>query len=336
MMPITEAVYASGFLVPQNEYKVYSLTDGYITDIFIREGEEVKPGSPLIKIQNSMQEARSQSSAEALQFAKQNASATSPLLREAANAVNSAQNKFRLDSLNFVRFRNLFQTESISRIEFDKAELTYKNSWNELESARSRYERLNEQVKVDLKNAQSAYTAASEDASNTIIKSTLSGKLFELNKQTGEAVRRGEVIAVLGSNTSYYLKLSVDETDITKVKSGMKVLVKGDAYGEKIYSGLVFKVYPQMNRMDQSFRIDATFDNEGAPQFSGSSVEANIIISNKEKALVIPKDYLLPGDSVCILEEGNKKTISVKTGLSNLEYIEIQSGLKEQDNLVKK
>ncbi len=49
---ITEAVYASGFLVPKNEYKVYALADGYITAKYKEAGDSVKKGEAILQVQN--------------------------------------------------------------------------------------------------------------------------------------------------------------------------------------------------------------------------------------------------------------------------------------------
>ena len=55
---ITEAVYASGYIVPKNEYKVYALSDGYIMAKYHQDGDSVKKGDPLFKVQNDVYAAR--------------------------------------------------------------------------------------------------------------------------------------------------------------------------------------------------------------------------------------------------------------------------------------
>ena len=79
--------------------------------------------------------------------------------------------------------------------------------------------------------------------------------------------------------------------------------------------------------------MDAVFTDVPPNLCPGLTVEANIIVREKPEALVIPKSYLLPGDSVMLQ---NKEKIKVKTGLKNLKYVEIVSGLDTTATLYKK
>jgi hypothetical protein len=63
----------------------------------------------------------------------------------------------------------------------------------------------------------------------------------------------------------------------------------------------------------------------------GLTGEGNILIDSKHKALVIPRDYLLPGNKV----ETDMGLVSVKTGMANWDYIEILSGLTEKTIIYK-
>ena len=63
----------------------------------------------------------------------------------------------------------------------------------------------------------------------------------------------------------------------------------------------------------------------------GLTGEGNIVINEKGSALVIPREYLQPGNKV----ETEKGMVTVKTGLSNWSYIEILSGLSENQVIYK-
>jgi multidrug efflux pump subunit AcrA (membrane-fusion protein) len=82
---ITEAVYASGFLVPRNEYKVYALSDGYIVSKGKEGGDEVKRGEEIYKVQNDAVSSKLGASSSALELAKLNASESSPVLLDLKN-----------------------------------------------------------------------------------------------------------------------------------------------------------------------------------------------------------------------------------------------------------
>ena len=101
---------------------------------------------------------------------------------------------------------------------------------------------------------------------------------------------------------------------------------------DKVYKAKVSKVYPNMNQNNQSFRVDADFIEDPGLDFIHSSVEANIIINKKDNALVIPMQALRSGSEVQL--KSGKKMVKVKTGLQNLEDVEIESGITEQDEVL--
>jgi multidrug efflux pump subunit AcrA (membrane-fusion protein) len=147
------------------------------------------------------------------------------------------------------------------------------------------------------------------------------------SKDKGEMIRRGEVVAVVGKKDAFFIQLNVDELDVQKVKEGQETLVKIDAYPGKIFKGVVSKVYPMVDRKQQAVRVDATLNEQLPGWFSGLALEANIIIHKKDKAVVIPKSSLLPGDSVMIKTDDGEKKIKVVKGIETLDEVEVTEGL---------
>ena len=123
--------------------------------------------------------------------------------------------------------------------------------------------------------------------------------------------------------------------DIVKIEIGQKVFIKADVYGDKVFEARISKVYPKLNREDQSFRVDAKFMGETPNDFYGFTIEANIVVSEKSKALTIPKTFLADKDSVLILQDGKPTKIAIETGIDAVETIEILSGLSLESTLVK-
>ena len=85
-----------------------------------------------------------------------------------------------------------------------------------------------------------------------------------------------------------------------------------------------------MNEQDQTFRVEARFEKQDAPAFIHSSVEANIIIQRKNKALVLPRSVLAGNDSVWVQQKGQKTKKCIKTGITTLDHVEITAGLDER------
>jgi len=331
---ITEAVYASGFLVPKNEYKVYALSDGYIVAKYKEGGDAIKRGEEIYKIQNDASAAKLGASSSALDLARLNAGDNSPVLLDLKNKIKSAEAKFKNDSLNFVRYKNMFDAQAVTKAQFDQIALVYDMSGNDLKSANENYRRTREQMQVELRNAQSAVAASNLDFGNYSIRSIMDGVVYDTYKDLGEAVRRNDLVALIGEKSSKVLELSVDQQDVDKVKLGQEVIVKMDVTGNKIYKAAVTKIYPNMNQQDQSFKVEAAFTDGTDLDVVHVSVEANIIIAQKENALVLPKNVIDASGEVEVKAVGINNKVKIKKGLQNLEFVEVLEGIKDSDEIV--
>jgi hypothetical protein len=194
--------------------------------------------------------------------------------------------------------------------------------------------RTKNQLYVDLQNSKSNFKVNAREGDNFRIRSFEVGKLYEIYKKQGELVRKGEAVALVGDANEVYAQLAIDEADFVKVQVGQGVLVKIDVYKDKVFKAKVTKLYPKLNKADQTFRVDAEFVGEKPNAYYGMTIEANIVISQNARVLTIPKNYLIDDDSVWIEENGEKKKIKIAKGVENLDLVEVKSGLTEKTILV--
>lgn len=332
---LTEAVYASGNIIPQDEYTLYAQGEGYLQEKVKDVGDTVKTGEILFKIESTAPKARFRSSEEAYRIAQLNTGENSPVLLEIKSQIASAKARMDNDSLNASRFKNLLKENATSKAEADRMALAYKISKNDYTAAVKRYQRTKEQLQLELKNAESQFEINRSDEKNYQLTSNVNGVIFDVKKEVGELVRRGEALAIIGKAGKGIAKLLVDELDIKKIKIGQEVLIKSDIYKGKVFKARVAKIYPQMIKEDQSFRIDAEFTDEAPTRFSGINIEANIIISHKPNTLVIPKQMLIGEDSVAVKRDDKKQKIKITKGAENFDFVEVTSGLDTTDILVK-
>jgi len=189
---------------------------------------------------------------------------------------------------------------------------------------------------LEYENAKNNLVIASNEAGRYIIRSQEEGLVFMTTKDPGEYIRRGEAVAVVGKKGSYYVQLSVDELDVQKIKEGQEAIVKIDAYPDKVFKTTVSKVYPMVDRKQQALRVDAELKDTLPGAFSGLALEANIIIRQKDKAVVIPKSSLLPGDTVIIKTDDGEKKIKVVKGIETLDEVEVVEGLDTSKLIVQR
>jgi HlyD family secretion protein len=332
--PLIEAVYASGFVVSHNEYDVISQAEGYFSGALVGIGDRVTKGQPILEIEGRQESARLEIATAALATARRNAGPDSPVIAELNAALSTAAAKKSYDSVTYERFKNLERQNSTTKVEVDRTRLAAAASANEYKAVLSRLAKAREQVDLELQQALRQYEIASAETGRFIVKAEADGNLLSLTKEKGELVRRGEQIAVVGDNRQFELRFSVDEMDVNRVRPGQEVLVKIDAFGDRIFEAKVIKVHPYINTREQSMRVDAAFTSADTTLFSGLGAEANIIVQKKDKALVIPKGLLLPGDSVLVSVEGSERHVKVTPGIATLDEVEIVNGLEPGSELI--
>lgn len=333
---LTEAVYASGNIYPKDEYMVFANADGLLFKTYVEAGDEVHKNQPLFRVESDIQTIRHRTSEEIYQTAVENYGPKSPVLAEARAQLENARVKLQNDSINFTRFKTLWENNATAKIEFDRARMAYDLSRNEYEARHNQLNRLKNQLYVDLQNAESQLKVSDKDSENTFLKALFKGVVYEVFKKEGEAVRRNEPVALIGNPDKTYLRLAVDELDIAKIKPGQEVLVKVDLFKDTLFAAKVTRVHRKMNQQDQSFRVDAEFTGPQPPAFYGLNVEANIIIQKKNNVLTIPKSALKGEDSVVVLSDKGEEKIRVIKGIEDFDYVEILKGLDTSSRIVGK
>ncbi len=331
---ITEAVYASGKIISENEYYVFALSNGTVKEKKVKEGDVVSKDQVLYVINNEASSARMNAARSAFENAQSNASERSGILNDLELAIENAQAKFSNDSLNYSRMKKLLRENAASQSMVDNAFTLYTISLNQKRSAEEKYRSAQKDLNVALQNTKGQLATAQNDLGNYFIRANAAGTVFQTLKEAGEAVHAGEVVALLGETNSRIIKLAIDQQDISKMKTGQEVLLRTDVSGGTIYKAEISRIYPVMNEIDQTFRADAVFKDSAQQPFIHSSVEANIVIQQKQNAWIIPRKALLAGDSIHVKQNGELKTIAVKIGIRTLDDVEVLNGLDEATEVI--
>jgi HlyD family secretion protein len=327
---ITSSVYASGVIKTKNQYQVFSTVNGLIKEIFVTEGDVVIKGAPLMKVVNETAQLNSENAKLASDYAAVNSNLDK--LNELKINIAQAKNKMDNDMSLQQRQRNLWLQNIGTQNELEQRELSYKNSSNTYQAAILRYNELKKQLDFSAQQSQKNLQISTVIAKDFTIKSGTNGKVYTILKEPGEMVNTQSPIAIIGDADDFLLELQVDEYDIASIRMGQKIFIKLDSYREKVFEAVVTKINPIMNEKSKSFTVEANFISKPAILYPNLTTEANIIIETKEKALLIPRNYLVDGAFV-IME--NKEKRKVVTGLKDYQKIEILSGLNAKDIILK-
>ena len=331
---LTEAVYASGNVYPRNEYTVTADAAGILQKRLINEGDSIRQNQLLFVLESVAEEARQQAAASAYRQARANLGADSPVLAELEAQIRNARTRLANDSINYNRYRELYGQNATSKAELERAELNYTLSRNNFRAQTNTLLRSRDQIRLDVANNRSQLIVSEVAGRNTRIRSFVNGKVYDVLKEPGEVVRVSDQLALVGSGTQLFAQLAIDESDFGRLRVGQDVVVKADVYPDKTFKAKVSKIYPKLNRTDQSFRVDAEFMGEQPASYYGLTVEANVIISQNKHVLTIPKSYLIGNDSVWIDQNGRKQKVKILKGAENFDLVEVKRGLTKKDKLI--
>ncbi|WP_431209563.1 efflux RND transporter periplasmic adaptor subunit [Puia sp. P3] len=329
-----ETVYASGKITPVHEYSQSALCTGTIVRKLVKDGDTIKKGQLLYLVSNDGALEKANATSKNYAIAEEDLSAQSPRLADLSLALQNAQIKLTGDSLTYHRWKTLWEENIGTRSNLDNCYNNLQVSRNEKEIAEQRYLSAKKDLQISRNNARSLAAEAQKSLNDYSIRSDRDGVVYQTFKESGESVRNNEVVALLGEQGAPLIRLAVDQQDIGKIKPGQSVLIQADATGNTIYEAAVIRIYPVMNDLDQTFRVDAHFTASAIPSFIHGSAEANIVVQQKQNVLVLPHSALLKGDSVTILEKRKRRQVQVTTGIRTPDEIEIISGITEMTNIL--
>jgi HlyD family secretion protein len=328
---LIESVYSSVIIQPDSLYQVYSIVSGIIDQNLVEEGAIIKKKQALIQIINNTPLLNTENSRLALTFAKKNYQGSATILKSIKDEIASATLSLKNDSINFHRQKNLWDQKIGSKIEYNTKQLKYQLSQNNLLLLNSKYNQTENQLITSLKQAENNYRTSLINTKDFTIKSKINGKIYELKKEPGELVTVQEPIALVGSATRFIIEMLVDEVDIVQIENQMEVILNLDAYKGVVFTGKVSKIYPKKDERNQTFKVEAIFNEAPKKLYPGLSGEANIIIAKKQNALTIPKEYLIENNKV----KTDDGFVTITLGLQNLEYVEVLSGITKDTYIYK-
>jgi len=233
---ITETVTASGKIFPEIEVKVSSDISGEIVELNVIEGDTVKKGQVLAKVYADI-------------YTSQRDQAAAGVSQSEAQAANS---KAQIEALKatlvqteaaYNRSKSLLNEKVVSKSEFETAEQAYL-------SAKANYNAALEGIKASQAAVQSAeanLNLASKNVERTTITAPMDGVISLLEVKKGERVvgvaqMAGTEILRIADLSSIEVQVDVGENDIPKVKLGDTAIVEVDAFNNRKFKGVVYKI----------------------------------------------------------------------------------------------
>jgi len=207
---------------------------------------------------------------------------------------------------------------------------------------------LDNQVKSDAESVRTARLTLEnqqKQLDDYSITSPISGTIIDKNYKVGDTVESGKVLCTIYDMSFLTMTLDVDELDVANVSVGQEVSITADAVKGKSYAGVITKVSVAgttksgVTTYPVTIRID-----EAAGLMPGMNVDAKIVIKQVENVLSIPSDALIRDNMVLITADSPSANtalsdqapegyvyVAVTAGISDDSYVQILSGLTEND-----
>jgi multidrug resistance efflux pump len=329
---VIETVFASGILEAKNTYTLKAQTDGYLSAVNFEEGNFVSAGKTLAIVDNKESGLNQESARELYDIAQNNAQNNAPALLQAQNAINLNKQKMEQDYVQFQRYKKLWDSNSIAKIDFENTELQYKTAKSNYESSLENYKQLKIQANQQVISNKVARDVNSVALNKNQIKAVKSGKVFKKYKQIGDYVTRGEAIALIGEPTNIYAKVNIDESNIGKIKVGQEALVQLNTNKEKTYKATVAEIYPAFDEATQSFICKLTFNEPLDFTIVNTQLQSNITVAVTKNALLIPRNFVDFGGNVQIKDQ--KEKVKITTKFASSDWVQVLSGISDNTILI--
>jgi HlyD family secretion protein len=233
---IIEIITANGKIQPQTEVKISSEVSGEIVSVNVVEGQQVKTGDLLIKINPEIYLAGIERMEASLNTSRSN-------LANSKARLAQTQAQFKTNELSYKRNKKLWEDKAISDSEYENALATYETSLAEVEAAK---ENVNA-AKYAVMSAEASLREARENLAKTTIYAPMSGTISKLNVEVGERVlgtiqMSGTEILRIADLDKMEVIVDVNENDIVRVKNSDTAIIEVDAYLGKKFKGVVTEI----------------------------------------------------------------------------------------------
>lgn len=319
---LTETVSATGKIQPEVEVKISSEVSGEIIELPIKEGQAIKKGDLLVRINPDLYQSGVSRSVASLSTSKAGLSQSEAQLKEA--------------KANYDRNKRLFEKGVISKAEWDKIVSAYEVAQASKQSAY-----------YGVQSANANVTEARDNLNRTTIYAPVDGTISKLDAELGERVvgtqqMAGTEILRVANLNNMEVEVDVNENDIVKIEIGDEANIEVDAYLNKQFKGVVTSISNSANAeltADQvtNFKVKVRILKESYAEFTkgkpanyspfrpGMTATVDIITERKQNILAVPiSSVVVKSDTIAVkkdvLKELEEKEKELKTGQTEKKH----------------
>lgn len=313
---IIKKTVATGSILPLEEVLIKPNISGVIEEVFVEGGDYVKSGDLLCRIK----------------------------IVPNLNALNDARNsidetKIGLDNelRNLGRQKGLFDKGVISKVDLERAQVSYDQAKQSYGAANKRYDIV-----------KTGTTKGYGNTANTQIRATVSGMVLEVPVEVGNQViesnnfNEGTTIAAIADVDKMIFEGRVDESEVGKIKENLQLKITVGAIEDVVFDAILDYIAPKGKEENGAiqFEIKGTLEKQDSVFIrAGLSANASIILAKVDSVLAI-KEALVQFDDetkkpFVELEKGDQEfeRQDIELGVSDGIFVEVISGISSEDKI---
>ena len=300
MTDLTKKTVATGSIVPRQAVDVKPKITGVLSELYVEAGKTVKKGDPLGKIQ-IIPDAQTVNAAE--------------------SSVRSAQISVENAKRELDREEGLFKQGVVSEAELYKFRTDYALAKTQAENAGSNLQLVKEGAR------------GGEKQSNVIVSATVDGMVIDVPVKVGYSVIQansfnpGTTVATIANMGDMIFDGHVDESEVAKIKEGMKLAIKVGAIDKDTFEGKLEFIAPQGKEIDGAIQFEikaAISQKQGQYIRAGYSANADIVLDEKKHVLAV-REALVQYEK----DDKTKPFVEVETTPQTFQKHDIKIGLSD-------
>jgi HlyD family secretion protein len=310
---LTSVVTASGEIRPKNYTNVLGEGIGKITEIVVKEGDHVKKGDILLRLENIQPGADVQAQQAAIDSTEASVRAAAASYDSAVATLAQRQADLEKAKFDWERAQQLYKEQLIAKSDYDASKATYDAASAGLNAVKAQVEQSRaggEQSRYNLEQASAVLKHTKDVLRKTTYVAPIDGIVSYIAVRVGENVvpgiqnAEGSFLMTISDMSVVTSEVKVDETDITNVREGNPADVTIDAIPGKVFKGHVTQVgelailrssgqaattQATANTQEaRDFKVVVTIDNPPTDLRPGLSASAKIQTEQKKGILTIP------------------------------------------------
>ena len=300
--------------------KLAPAAGGQIVKLWVKEGDRVKAGQPLLELWN-------RDLAAQRELATRQLATSEERRREACIMADTAK-------------RDAARSQQLA----EKGFVSPQNSEDTRATARARQANC-DALTADIKRAQAQINVVSAGLDRTTLTAPFAGIVARVTGEIGEyttpsppGIPTPPAVDLI-DDSCLYVSAPMDEVDAPRIKPGQIARIKLDAISGQTFPGKIRRIAPYVTEVEKQARtvdVEAEFDTPPKQHLLvGYSADVEAIIESRENVLRIPTQAIQQDSTVLVLGADNKlESRSLKTGLANWAFTEVTQGLKVGDRVL--